>query len=453
MKLPFRYQFLFAPLVIVILLACLVAYTLVELSKINDENEINRQWEILTDRIQVTIASTNRLNIIIDKLSSPQDVQQDEQLFSYLEQAGILYDNLYDSTMMSQLLPELHQVASSSEPLLREPERSSPTDIRHSLNTLLPLLEYQYKIFAAQRRTAFIRNHHQLNNISSRMTTVLLTGLILCIALASGLTLWGLRLTRQRLKYLSQSAHDVCADEEQPALISTIAIDELDDLELCLANMATRLETVVSMENVLRGAENERRRIAMDMHDGVLADLTAINRMLDSQTVNPARLETLRGEIDNVINNLRRTIDDLHPQILETLGLESALHSLLDRHSTVTGFPKYHFDFAEDIDNAMSAEQKLNLFRIISEAINNVISHAHCDQFEVCLRRVQNNLIATVEDNGTGMPDIIKHAGHGCANISERAHLIGATVQWRAARFSCGTCFELILPLAIKRSK
>ncbi|WP_126454996.1 sensor histidine kinase [Sulfuriflexus mobilis] len=458
MKLPFRYQFILAPFIIVVLLACLVAYTLLELSYINKANEITRQWAIISDRAQTAISSARQLNTIIRELSS-EDIQQDEQFFSYLEQTRILSDSLHIPYLLEQVSPELRQLITDSGQLLREPEHVRPEAISLSLERLLPALEYQAKIFTAQRRTTFIDNHHKLVAISSRLTTVLLTALIICISLATGLALWGLTITRRRLKRLTQRAHDVCTGDSVPLPAPVDTRDELDDLELCLANMTTRLLQVVSVENVLLGVEGERRRIAMDMHDGVLADLTAINRRLDKLNTSIAKqggikndeINAMRADVDNVIDNLRCTIDDLHPQVLETLGLESALHSYIERHRGRDGmtasFQNVHFEFDQRIDSSLSTRDKINLFRIIAEAINNVIKHAQGDRLEISLRIVQDKIIACIEDNGIGMPKEIRGDGHGCANISERARLIGAKIQWRTSRFSQGTCFELSLRL------
>lgn len=450
MKLPFKYQFILAPFSIVVLLACMVAYTLFELSNINRANDITRQWEIVSDRALAAIASARSLNRVIHELSTAQDIQQDEHFFSYLEQARILSDSLHNPYLIDQISPELQQQIDNSLPLLREPENIKPEVISLSLSALLPVLEYQSKIFTAQRRTAFIDNHHRLVAISSRLTTVLLTALIICIMLATGLALWGLNITRRRLKTLSHHAHNACSGDNTPLPAPTNTQDELDDLELCLANMTNRLLQVVSVENVLQGVESERRRIAMDMHDGVLADLTVINRRIDNLNPNAVddELIAMRSDVDDIISNLRDTIDDLHPQVLETLGLESALHSYIERHGGRNNTtPSVNFDFDQRIDESLQMTDKINLFRIVTEAINNAIKHAHCERIEVDLRIVQNQLIVSIEDNGLGMPEEIKGTGHGCANISERVRLIGAKVQWRASRFSSGTCFELKFPL------
>lgn len=450
MKLSFRYQFILAPFTIVVILACLIAYTLFALTKINNENEVTRQWEILTDSIQAMISSATQLDKVVDKLSSVQDIQQDEYFFIYLEQAGILADSFQNSHLLGRLEPELRQQILNSRQLFIEPENQNPAIISGSLTSLLPALEQQYKLFAAQRRSAFINNHRKLVAISSEMTTVLLMGLILCIILATGLALWGFYATRRRLRLLTQRAHTVCTEDNLPLSAPATVHDELDELEICLANMTSRLLNIVNAGNVLSGVEDERRRIAMDMHDGVLADLTSINRKLDNfneQSNKQELAKSLRADIDDSINNLRCIIDDLHPQVLETLGLESALRSFLDRHITSDANTNIHFEFDQNIEHLLSLDKKINLFRIVVEAITNVIKHAHCDRLEVCIRNVSQQLIVTVEDNGYGMPENIESTGHGFANIAERAHLIGASMHWRAARFSRGTCFELNLPL------
>jgi len=450
MKLSFRYQFTLAPLVVVILLACLVAYTLFELSKINDENKLVRDSEFLSDRIQMSISSANHIRRMIVEFSTVPQMQEHELFFNYLEQIGILSDSLRDKYFQEQATAELLQLMNSTDKLLNKPEQVDQGKLDKSLKQLLDVLKYQFKIFSAQRRTIFINNYQQLIKTTSRMTTILLSGLILCIILATGLTFWGLTITRRRLANLNQGAHQACFSDKNSLPISKDSHDEIDELGVCITNMAKRLLKIVSIKNVLAGAENERRRIAMDIHDSVLTDLTTINRSLDNTNNIPLSVEkikVLRTDVDNVIASLRQTIDDLHPQVLETLGLESALRSFLERQKEIPGFPNLHFSFTNEIESILSFEEKLNIFRILIEAINNVIKHAQSDRLEVNLRIISEQLIATVEDNGIGInEDNTKNTmGHGCLNITERAALIGVSVQWQKSRFSTGTCLKLIL--------
>ncbi len=452
MKLPFHYQFILAPLLIVVMLAGLVAYTLIELGNINEANEVTRQWELVLDRSQAALADIGRVNQIIHDLDSSLRLQQDDNFFDYLEQTRILAGDLVDPYLLNQVTPELRQQLIHGANLLNTPEKISTQKLGRTLDGIRPALEQQQKLFAAQRRTSYIDFHRKLLVIIGRLSTVLLTVLLLCISLAVGLGLWGLYVLRRRLKRMNENTQATCVEDINTTVIPIKPRDELDQLEISLANMTRRLLHVVSVEHVLRGVENERRRIAMDMHDGVLADLTVINRKLDNiqnGSVGTAAICEVRAEVDDIIRNLRRTIDDLHPQVLEILGLEPALRSLLDRYSAVAGFPNCHFEFDSTIEAIIPLHTKLSLFRIISEAVNNVVKHARCDRLEISLRLVKQQLIVNVEDNGVGMVATPNASGHGCANMTERAQLLGATVKWRAARFASGACFELILPLPL----
>ncbi len=457
MKLPFRYQFVLAPLIITLLLACLVTYTLIEFSNIKQGNKETRRWEVLTNLVHTSINSAIQLNTIAQELQTKNKTEEDDDFFNYLEHANILSNSLNNKFLLEHVPSNLKVKIKSSEILLREPEKHKYKIIINSISKLLPALEHQYKISLAKRRTAILEYHHKLKSTNSRMTTTLLSALIACIILAIGLTIWGLKVTRSRLKQLSERAHAASihqlTSDQNPKRPNkskySNSLDELDDLEKSLTSMTSQLLKVVSVENVFRGAEKERRRIAMDMHDGILADLTAINRSVESYRDDSSleSINTIDKDVLNVINNLRNIIDDLHPQVLEILGLESALSSHLTRHFNHSTCPKYHLDFDANIEKHISIEIKLSLYRIITEAITNALKHAQCSQVEISLRLNSNLLIASVEDNGIGMPENTIFKGYGISNMSERALLIDASVKWHQSRFANGTCFKLALKL------
>lgn len=449
-QLSFRSQFILAPFIIIALLAALVVYTLMEISNINRSNEAARLWEIASDRVHTAAAGSTRLQQILQSISSARDFQQDDHYFDYLEQSRLLADSLLDPIFFTRASAELQQLINTNTPLLRQPETALPAAYASFLQLLQPPLDYQYKIFSAQRRTAFITNHRQLVQVSERLTTLLTTALISCIVLALALSLWGLRALRKRLRGLREIVDDVCAPA--PAAHTTARPhDEIAALEGCLHALRTRLSHAHGVESAFIGAEKERRRIAMEMHDSVLADLTAVHRQLELALNSPVtrqELEALHTAVNDVICHLRRTIDDLHPQVLETLGLESALESFLKRHSGRPQFPKWHFDFDPQLETRLPNSYKLNVFRIVTEAVTNILKHARCDRFEISMRTVDDTMIVTVEDNGIGMRENEAAPGHGRPNMTERARVMGATCQWRASRFGNGTCVEILLPVA-----
>ena len=451
MHLPFRYQFLLAPAFITALLAGLVAFNLVELPHTHRENEIPRQWELATDRSLVMIATAGNLDQLAQRmLAAPE--KREELLFDYIEQARIYLDNAQHPELLARAPQGIRHIIQNSIARLQNPEQVNPREAHHLLHALHPTLQQLSIGFQAQRRTALMDYHRNQRVIVARLINASLTILVACIVGGVGLALWGLQVSRRRLAKLTQRAQQVCAGNATAYPTPHHIRDELDQLDQCLSDMTQRLINTVSVEKLLQGAEEERRRIAMDMHDGVLADLTALSRTLDQAETAQAKtppIPALRANVAELAESIRRVIDDLHPQSLEILGLEAALRSFLARHAGGPGAPAYHFEFASDAEAALPPAHKIQLFRIAGEAMQNVMRHAHCSRFEVSIRVVAQRLLCTVEDNGVGIPAEQINQGHGCLNIQERVRAIGAQASWGPSRFSSGTRFELSLPLPL----
>jgi two-component system sensor histidine kinase UhpB len=449
MRLPFHYQFILAPATIILLLAGLVGYTLIELPRINREYEMPRQWELATDRVLVMIATASHLDQLAQRMAATPS-KRDELLFDYIEQTQIYLDNAQLPELLARAPEDIRRIVQASSLRLHDPEHVNPNTAHATLSTLLPALERLSVAFQSQKRIALMNYHRDSRIIVAQLIHASLTVLLLCIGLGIGLSIWGLHATRRRLAGLTHRAQQVCASDVGSYPVPALVRDELDKLDQCLAVMTQRLINTVAVEKILQGAEDERRRIAMDMHDGVLADLTALSRTLD-QAEN-ARLETppiseLRDNVAALAESIRRVIEDLHPQSLEILGLDAALRSYLNRHIGGPDAPTYHFEFGSDAEGMLRPEQKIHLFRIVSEAVINAIRHAQCSRLEVSIRVVAQHLLCTVEDNGVGIPVAPHNKGHGCMNIAERARAIGAQASWGSSRFSSGTRFELSLPL------
>ena len=443
-------------MLIIALLAGLVAYTLVELPRINRENDITRQWELATDRALIMIATAGNIDQLALRMAAAPN-KRDEFLFDYIEQTQIYLENAQHLELLAHVPQDIRHVIEETAPHLRDPEHVDPNAVHAALTTVIPTLKLLSVGLQSQKRTAYINHNHNLQALVSKLINASLTVLVLCIVLGIGLAAWGLQVTRRRLAALTQRAQQICAGDPGSPVPYPIR-DALDTLDQCLADMTQRFIDTVAVEKVLQGAENERRRIAMDMHDGVLADLTALSRTLDQAESTQATappIDALRQQVAELAESIRCVIDDLHPQSLEILGLEAALRSFLARHRGSLGFPAYHFEFDPDAEDALRPAQKIHLFRITSEIIHNVIRHAQCSRFEVSIRLVAQRLLCTVEDNGIGMPSDQAAAtgqagsGYGCLNIAERARAIGAQAGWSKSRFSSGTRFELSLPLLV----
>lgn len=204
-------------------------------------------------------------------------------------------------------------------------------------------------------------------------------------------------------------------------------------------------ELAAARESMQVRAEEERRRIAEDLHDETLPALSSVARMADrlSQELgdNPVPRE-MRERLDAAVSEMRRVINDLHPSVLETMGFVPALENLLNiccRESGVEG------DFRDGVREKELANiswfAKLQLYRIVQEALNNVQKHSQAKKVNLSIKTDSGSLLISVADDGKGIdPRLIKRDSHGLINIRQRAQLIGARVEWkRPVQFVSGT--------------
>ncbi|ALC15166.1 sensor histidine kinase, HAMP domain-containing [Desulfuromonas soudanensis] len=303
---------------------------------------------------------------------------------------------------------------------------------------------------ASQNQRQKLRGVHNqdIDELVARTAFVSIVVLGTAILVGIFLSLYFARRILRRIQSLSESAGRIAAGDLSPPTPPPKVRDELDGLTLSINRMTERLIRVVGTEKLLEGAEEERRRIAMDIHDQTLSDLSAIRR--DLEGIDCPGAPALAEDLQRAMANLREVMDDLHPQTLDILGLGAALQSHLESHLAKGTLPRYHLYSAPEVETAgLSRLALLSLYRIAVEAIHNVIKHAGASRYEVNLDRRGDTVVLSVEDNGTGFEPAERfgRGGRGLYNIRERARGIGATVAWSPSRFSTGTRFELTLPL------
>lgn len=204
-------------------------------------------------------------------------------------------------------------------------------------------------------------------------------------------------------------------------------------------------------------AEQERQRIAEDLHDETLPALSSVARMADrlSQDMdeNPVPRE-MREKLDQAVVEMRRVINDLHPSVLETMGFKPALENLLVSLERDMNVETNFLDTdEEDSPDHLSDMTRLQLYRIVQEGLNNVQKHSRARKVEVSIGLKEEDLQIKVADNGTGIdPRAIRADSHGLLNIRQRAQLIGARVEWtKPEHFETGT--ELILSIPVSNGK
>jgi signal transduction histidine kinase len=187
---------------------------------------------------------------------------------------------------------------------------------------------------------------------------------------------------------------------------------------------------------VTAAQEQERQRIARELHDGLGPALASLNiRLLTARKLLERQGHPLAGEIEELaeqvqasIRDIRRLIHDLRPVALDELGLVPALREHLTRcmqeHNLAV-------EFEADEVGRLPATVEISLFRIVQEAINNVLRHAQARHVYVTLRRAADHLQLRVADDGQGFDaQLPRSGGHvGLWSMRERVEQLGGQFE------------------------
>jgi two-component system sensor histidine kinase UhpB len=231
---------------------------------------------------------------------------------------------------------------------------------------------------------------------------------------------------------------DVGARAEEVAALTDAFNGMLDRLE------GERRE---SARRALAAQEDERRRIARELHDEIGQVLTAM--MLRSETLVRQAPDGMRPDLEDLREAARRGAQDvrqiaqrLRPEALDELGLQSALLALCNAVSERAGI-----EIARNLerDLELNAEQELVIYRVAQESLTNVVRHAEARRIEVTLRRDGAGVVLVVVDDGVGLPADAEHSSNGIRGMRERALLVGAQLAI-GARPGGGTEVRLRLP-------
>jgi two-component system, NarL family, sensor histidine kinase UhpB len=209
---------------------------------------------------------------------------------------------------------------------------------------------------------------------------------------------------------------------------------------------------------VTRAVEEERKRLARDLHDDTAQSLVVLTHRLDSlreelpvsSEVLDDRLEELQLLSDQILDSIRRFSRDLRPAVLDDLGLLPAIEWLLN------DFNQYNSILTELIiggqPRRLSPDAEVGLFRTAQEALNNVSKHAQATKALVQLSFGEGSIRLTITDNGKGFvlteasgPDWISAHHMGLMGMRERAELLGGTLQINSKQ-GTGTVVVVDLP-------
>jgi signal transduction histidine kinase len=194
------------------------------------------------------------------------------------------------------------------------------------------------------------------------------------------------------------------------------------------------------------GAEEERIRIARDMHDSVGQSLAYLAFKLDritSMTEDPKvrnELEVMRGEVRGVLGEVREALCDLRTDVTEKQGLVETVQALLDRVANRTDL---EVTFHHEETGRLPIQQEREVWRIAHEAITNVERHAGAHHLRVRWHSDGRAARLTVADDGRGFPvsRVERTDRYGITGMKERASVIGASLNIESEPF-VGTLVE-----------
>lgn len=448
MKLTLRQQIVLPTVVVAVLALVLLVVLINAMRDIRRENELVREWTRTCERTEIALSSARGMQ---DNLSDPtaSPKEQEESHFNFLEQYWLFSQAVSSPEFAGRISAEKNaEIERHLVALDRFESERDMRSARQSLDAIIPQLTAQDRTFKTEKRNAYVRYYETVNELTTRSFYLASAMVGLMAVLGGVVSLWATRSVSRRLESLKQQCGSGQAGNKRATGAKR---DELDDLARCVIDMRRHVVSGLNSAKMLEAAEDERRRIAMNIHDQILADLTHLSRDLKASAKNtnsPEVLHSLEKGLDELKASIRAIMDDLHPQTLDMLGLGVALRSYIERKLARPGLPSYFLNVEETVEPALTEFQKLTLYRIAVEAINNAVSHAHCTRYEVECGLRGDAVLLSVEDNGIGLARAdAQESGRGLFNIEQRAKMIDATVNWSAARFSSGTRFEMLLPL------
>ena len=230
-------------------------------------------------------------------------------------------------------------------------------------------------------------------------------------------------------------------------------------LSLTLSELNERVNELKEVRKQLSSrSEEERKRIARELHDDTLARITDLRRHIES-TINSqelsqpikTQLEDSVQTLNNMTHEVRRIINALRPSMLDNvLGLIPAIENLLDELSKRSGGKIQSKLITKLSKIKLSESNEIHLYRIIQEALNNIYKHSHATKVEVLIEKQPGQVLILVSDNGRGLPrsrDLPRQVstikGFGLIDMKERAELIGANVQYLNKPAEAGATVEI----------
>ena len=269
----------------------------------------------------------------------------------------------------------------------------------------------------------------------------------------------------EQLLMIQKAKHRLVKEEDSPNWIMEATVVDLNDFYEQTAALSERLEKLslevqqlgskpqfLGTETKEQVIQEERRRIARELHDSVSQQLfaammmiSALNERADKfDEKEQKQLKMIEHVLSQAQSEMRALLLHLRPISLESKSLKSGIEGLLIELQTKVQM-KIHWDI-EDVKLPEGVED--HLFRIAQELLSNTLRHSHATTLEVYLRQLGSTVLFKIEDNGVGFnSEEILPGSYGINNMKERVQGLGGQV--RIVSFpNQGTTIEIKIPLS-----
>jgi len=197
------------------------------------------------------------------------------------------------------------------------------------------------------------------------------------------------------------------------------------------------------VRRMLNATEDERRRLARELHDEIAQLLTVIQISLHAANLDTPETRRASELLVRTQQEIHRIIYDLRPSLLDDLGLPAAMKSYAQDHLVRQGL-KVNLDIEEGLPSGPEIET--TVFRVYQELVTNVLRHAKAEQVSIELYQRDGKLVLAVEDDGQGFDPDERSGGAGLTGMRERAALVNGTIRFDSAP-GTGTQVMVEIPL------
>ena len=193
------------------------------------------------------------------------------------------------------------------------------------------------------------------------------------------------------------------------------------------------------LEHYILATEEERSRLASDLHDDVGTRLSALRFALTAIAVSE-NVSGIKEDLDGIIQNVRAIAHNIMPSSIELFGLSFALNQLVDSLRKVTDI---EYEVQLSLLKEPDKKTALAIYRMMQELINNTLKHAHAKKISIVCEPLKKGVFLRYADDGTGFT-LSASTGLGIKSIENRARMIHASWNWKMK--DPGMSFELVIP-------